>query len=187
MRKSFGRKCEQATGWQLFLEQLINMHESNNTIYWPVRLLVIVMHLHTFQDQAACRSDFFAGPPHPPIYLFLWPAACSLFIFSALCQMNHFTLTSTYIHLGKTTPKHCFCVPQKIMSVSQERPKILLFIHCRLKKGKRSTLDFRIWKMMMMNWCLMSSDVMRHIRDKLWPMPKHGSINLYVHENQKAR
>ena len=29
---------------------------------------------------------------------------------------------------------------------------------------------------MMMNWCLMSSDVIWHIRDKLWPMPKHGSI-----------
>ena len=41
--------------------------------------------------------------------------------------------------------------------------------------------------LMMMSWCLMSSDVMRHIRDKLWPMPKHGAINLYVHGNQKAR
>ena len=41
--------------------------------------------------------------------------------------------------------------------------------------------------MMMMKWCLMSSDVSWHIRDKLWPMPKHGSINLYVHGNQKAR
>ena len=30
--------------------------------------------------------------------------------------------------------------------------------------------------MMMMRWCLMSSDVIWHIRDKLWPMPKHGSI-----------
>ena len=38
-------------------------------------------------------------------------------------------------------------------------------------------------------WCVavMSSDVNWHIRDKLWPMPKHGSINLYVHGNQKAR
>jgi len=36
------------------------------------------------------------------------------------------------------------------------------------------------------SWCLMSSDVSWHIRDKLWPMPKHGSINLYVHGNQKA-
>ena len=35
--------------------------------------------------------------------------------------------------------------------------------------------------LMMMNWCLMSSDVSWHIRDKLWPMPKHGAINLYVH------
>ena len=38
-----------------------------------------------------------------------------------------------------------------------------------------------------MKCCLMSSDVSWHIRDKLWPMPKHGSIILYVHGNQKAR
>ena len=37
-----------------------------------------------------------------------------------------------------------------------------------------------------MKWRLMSSDVSWHIRDKLWPMPKHGSIILYVHGNQKA-
>ena len=41
--------------------------------------------------------------------------------------------------------------------------------------------------LMMMKWCLMSSDVRWHIRDKLCPMPKHGSVNLYVHGNQKAR
>ena len=35
--------------------------------------------------------------------------------------------------------------------------------------------------------CLMSSDVGWHIRDKLRPMPKHGSVLLYVHGNQKAR
>ena len=28
----------------------------------------------------------------------------------------------------------------------------------------------------LLSWCLMSSDVIWHIRDKLWPMPKHGSI-----------
>ena len=39
----------------------------------------------------------------------------------------------------------------------------------------------------MMKWRLMSSDVSWHIRDKLWPMPKHGSINLYVHGNRTAR
>ena len=31
--------------------------------------------------------------------------------------------------------------------------------------------------------CLMSSDVGWHIRDKLRPMPKHGSVLLYVHGN----
>ena len=35
--------------------------------------------------------------------------------------------------------------------------------------------------------CLMSSDVGWHIRDKVRPMPRHGSILLYVHGNQKAR
>ena len=30
---------------------------------------------------------------------------------------------------------------------------------------------------LMMSWCLMSSDVIWHIRDKLWPMPKHGSVH----------
>ena len=50
-----------------------------------------------------------------------------------------------------------------------------------------SWLETTATMMMMMSWCLMSSDVIWHIRDKLWPMPKHGSINLYVHGNQKAR
>ena len=31
------------------------------------------------------------------------------------------------------------------------------------------------WQLLL-SWCLMSSDVIWHIRDKLWPMPKHGSI-----------
>ena len=31
-------------------------------------------------------------------------------------------------------------------------------------------------EMLLLSWCLMSSDVIWHIRDKLWPMPKHGSI-----------
>jgi len=32
----------------------------------------------------------------------------------------------------------------------------------------------------------MSSDVGWHIRDKLWPVPKHGSVLPYVHRNRKA-
>ena len=43
-----------------------------------------------------------------------------------------------------------------------------------------STADDEVISMMMVKWCLMSSDVSWHIRDKLWPMPKHGSIILYV-------
>ena len=40
--------------------------------------------------------------------------------------------------------------------------------------GRRSQGGITL--VMMMSWCLMSSDVIWHIRDKLWPMPKHGSI-----------
>ena len=41
--------------------------------------------------------------------------------------------------------------------------------------GRKATLN-RANALVMMSWCLMSSDVIWHIRDKLWPMPKHGSI-----------
>ena len=46
--------------------------------------------------------------------------------------------------------------------------------------------DNRSRRPMMMKCCLVSSDVSWHIRDKLWPMPKHGSVILYVHGNQKG-
>ena len=65
---------------------------------------------------------------------------------------------------------------------------INLYVHGN--PGRPPRLSHSSWTMhrnLMMNWCLMSSDVSRHIRDKLWPMPKHGAINLYVHGNQKAR
>ena len=41
--------------------------------------------------------------------------------------------------------------------------------------------------LLLLKCCLVSSDVSWHIRDKLWPMPKYGSLNLYVHGNRKAR
>ena len=44
------------------------------------------------------------------------------------------------------------------------------------KGSVEGSVLFRAPVMMMMSWCLMSSDVIWHIRDKLWPMPKHSSI-----------
>ena len=38
-----------------------------------------------------------------------------------------------------------------------------------------------------LKWCLMSSDVSWHIRDKLWPMPKHGSIILSTETRMLVR
>ena len=52
--------------------------------------------------------------------------------------------------------------------------------------GRKATLN-HAEALVMMKWCLLSSDVSWHIRDKLWPMPKHSSIILYVHGNQKVR
>ena len=46
---------------------------------------------------------------------------------------------------------------------------------CRAKvKGVNNSARTAQWWWWV--WCLMSSDVIWHIRDKLWPMPKHGSI-----------
>ena len=42
-------------------------------------------------------------------------------------------------------------------------------------RGRKAILN-HAHALVMMSWCLMSSDVIWHIRDKLWPMPKHGSI-----------
>ena len=47
-----------------------------------------------------------------------------------------------------------------------------------------SSTDFNM--LMMMKQSFMSSDVGWHIRDKLWPVQKHGSMFLYVHRNRKA-
>ena len=59
------------------------------------------------------------------------------------------------------------------------------------QEGERGEGEGGVWKgrgvgdcgipvqfqlLLLLSWCLMSSDVIWHIRDKLWPMPKHGSI-----------
>ena len=73
--------------------------------------------------------------------------------------------------------------------VSQFQPSLIYSRLCypfwSVKKPSVKTKT-HIFSLIMMSWRLMSSDVSWHIRDKLWPMPKHGSINLYGHGNQKA-
>ena len=52
-----------------------------------------------------------------------------------------------------------------------------LYIHWEhLVYMSSSLLPLYTYSQEVMSWCLMSSDVIWHIRDKLWPMPKHGSI-----------
>ena len=65
---------------------------------------------------------------------------------------------------------------------------IMVFFPVNLKQGSDCSLFCPLFcKFVWMKWCLMSSDVGQHISDKLRPMPKHGSVNLYVHGSQKAR
>ena len=71
------------------------------------------------------------------------------------------------------------------------RPLFFFYLFHSLNLPSLILVTDPIWSlllmMMMMKWCLMPSDVGWHVRDKLRPMPKHGSINLYVHGSQKAR
>ena len=74
----------------------------------------------------------------------------------------------------------CVCVCEHLLSVSSrgERDAIHSGDYLTLFSAlpSLSVITPRMENVMMMSWCLMSSDVIWHIRDKLWPMPKHGSI-----------
>ena len=57
-----------------------------------------------------------------------------------------------------------------VLHAGKNRPRLSYRITERVRKHSNT------WSMLLLSWCLMSSDVIWHIRDKLWPMPKHGSI-----------
>ena len=47
----------------------------------------------------------------------------------------------------------------------------------QLNGDNENIVLIQLWLLLLLlSWCLMSSDVIWHIRDKFWPMPKHGSI-----------
>ena len=69
------------------------------------------------------------------------------------------TTTWTSSHL-QTPPNQLFQCPRRFP------------VHDLKQTCKKKTNPY----IMMMKWCLMSSDVSWHIRDELRPMPKHGSI-----------
>ena len=85
-------------------------------------------------------------------------------------------------------PLHC-CWRTTTTTRSKRRPTCSAQLHLPTHDlfWAKLRVQLHLPPLMMMSWCLMSSDVSWHIRDKLWPMPKHGSIILYVHGNQKAR
>ena len=64
----------------------------------------------------------------------------------------------------------------KLISATRDRDCSSRWCTIKLSSKRIRSGEHITQMMMMMSWCLMSSDVIWHIRDKLWPMPKHGSI-----------
>ena len=155
---------------------------------WSTTLLSASMIHHTFE----CFHD----PPHllvchDPPHLLVCPWSATRFsVF-----MIHPTFSVSMIHhtffVCFHDPPHFWVFPCSTT----------LFLVCPwptslFGSDRGCWIVHRWWKtqawrwlycnVMMMKCCLMSSDVSWHIRDKLRPMPKNGSVNLYVHGNQKA-
>ena len=90
-------------------------------------------------------------------------------LFMTLLHPHHPFLSSVWVCVRacvRACVRVCVCVcvcVRTTLSLSLYLFSILSLLHI-------------ISSMMMMSWCLMSSDVIWHIRDKLWPIPKHGSI-----------
>ena len=61
-------------------------------------------------------------------------------------------------------------------SSKKDAPRWHTHTHIYIYPTIRAHSVTQVLMMMMMSWCLMPSDVIWHIRDKLWPIPKHGSI-----------
>ena len=62
------------------------------------------------------------------------------------------------------------------MQAANSSPTETLNIKSRRPIDHQPDVNPTAYRNAVMSWCLMSSDVIWHIRDKLWPMPKHGSI-----------
>ena len=106
------------------------------------------------------------------------------------CKCTHTWLKTTTLPLKNKNLSWPFHVVSVLLFLVLPQSNIVIndlcAVQCSALEKKKGGGFFVCVMMMMMSWCLMSSDVIWHIRDKLWPMPKHGSIILYVHGNQKA-
>ena len=85
---------------------------------------------------------------------------------SGLLGLNAVIILPLYCNAIIVWSLEMFAVRQTFISMLAKRGTVLCV----------DVLGTTLMVMMMMSWCLMSSDVIWHIRDKLWPMPKHGSI-----------
>ena len=105
--------------------------------------------------------------PFPECLHFFWPRGMSLFGNTESCVVVSF---SGAILVQWSDVEHALCTFSGVC---------LDYFQVFRRFGSAKWKSCEKWhlpspKMMMMSWCLMSSDVIWHIRDKLWPMPKHG-------------
>ena len=142
---------------------------------------------------ASYRSCFSSVSPENVQY-FSWVLDANIVLFKdnrlkpGSFPLWHQALFLTWLCALPPDAKSCVFLTRDRKRISQlayaTRPFTVLFLFYLLEAY--AVVGGWGWGGELLSWCLMSSDVIWHIRDKLWPMPKHGSIILYVHESCSA-
>ena len=110
-------------------------------------------------------------PYGPQLIAFFVSCPCYHNILMAHDWQCSVSLLSQYPYGTRLTMSCVLAVTLSLVSQYLYGPRLRVsFVSCPCYQSMLLLL------MMMMSWCLMSSYVIWHIRDKLWPMPKHGSI-----------
>ena len=95
------------------------------------------------------------------------------------CAWKHFSITcrANQILYHECSKAVYYCLVECLSNIM---PAIIIQKHNRWFGARRPLKQvayiYTETMLLLLSWCLMSSDVIWHIRDKLWPMPKHGSI-----------
>ena len=164
-----------------------------DTLVFFINWILCVLHLFRITNSSACSVCFY--------FAIIWRREQSFVgaqtvvsllqttqIISDVCFITDHVASPAQIQLQVWTETELsFFLPGVDVSHVYVRALALgrFYSHISTRTFRRALTASLV--MMMMKWCLMSSGVGWHIRDKLSPMPKHGSINLYVHGSQKAR
>ena len=126
---------------------------------WSVHALLSIWQCALFRSSAHCT-----------VWFVIWGNRSSqIFIYAFFLSFLRFHLClSLVVYLS--VAYQGLAVRQVWLNLNYN-PRKIQFLSSRVRVLPICRLVARLMK-----WCLMSSDVSWHIRDKLWPMPKHGSI-----------